>query len=107
MRKSMKKGQVYEGIIEKIEFPNKGIVTIEDRKVIVKNGVVGQKVSILINKIRKGKAEGRLLEVLEKSSTEIDSNCPHFGSCGGCTYQQLTYEEIGRASCRERVLRLV
>ena len=89
----MKKGQVYEGIIEKIEFPNKGIVTIEDRKVIVKNGVVGQKVSILINKIRKGKAEGRLLEVLEKSSTEIDSNCPHFGSCGGCTYQQLTYED--------------
>ncbi len=25
----MKKGQVYEGFIEKVEFPNKGIVSVE------------------------------------------------------------------------------
>ena len=98
----MKKGQVVEGIIEKIDFPNKGIVTVEDhdangnslgmRKVIVKNGIVGQKVSCSINKLRKGKAEGRLLEVLEKSPLEVESICPHFGACGGCTYQNLPYE---------------
>ena len=64
----MKKGQVIEGIIERVEFPNKGIVTTEEGKqVVVKNGVQGQKVSASINKIRKGKCEGRLLEVLEKS----------------------------------------
>ena len=41
----MKKGQVYEGVIESVEFPNKGIVNVsqEDRRVIVKNGVPGQK----------------------------------------------------------------
>ena len=34
----MKKGQVYEGVIESVEFPNKGIVNVsqEDRRVIVK-----------------------------------------------------------------------
>lgn len=91
----MKKGQVIEGIIERVDFPNKGIVTAEDGKqVIVKNGVQGQKVSASINKIRKGKCEGRLLEVLEKSPLELDEpGCVHFSECGGCTYQTLPYEE--------------
>lgn len=89
----MKKGQILEGIIEKVDFPNKGIVSVENQKVIVKNGVPGQKVSFGINKLRKGKAEGRLLGVLEKSPLEIESPCPHFADCGGCTYQNLPYEE--------------
>ena len=91
----MKKGQVYEGMIESVEFPNKGKVFLpeEERCVIVKNGVPGQKVRFSVNKIRKGKAEGRLLEVLEPSPIEIESKCPHFGQCGGCTYQNLPYEE--------------
>ena len=57
----MKKGQVYEGVIESVEFPNKGIVNVlqEDRCVIVKNGVPGQKVRFSVNKVKKGKAEGR------------------------------------------------
>lgn len=91
----MKKGQVIEGVIERVEFPNKGILTAEDGKhVIVKNGIPGQKVSVSINKIRKGKCEGRLLEVLEKSPLEMaESGCAHAGICGGCTYQSLPYEE--------------
>ena len=91
----MKKGQVYEGIIEKVDFPNKGKIYLpeEDRQVTVKNGVPGQKVRFSVNKIRKGKAEGRLLEVLEPSPSEIPPACPHFGQCGGCTYQNLPYEE--------------
>ena len=66
----MKKGQVYEGIIESVEFPNKGRIYVpeEDRWVVVKNGVPGQKVRFSVNKIRKGKAEGRLLEVVEPSA---------------------------------------
>lgn len=91
----MKKGQVYEGVIESVEFPNKGIVNVpqEDRRVIVKNGVPGQKVRFSVNKVKKGKAEGKLLEVIEKASQEIEPDCPHFGQCGGCTYQNLPYEE--------------
>ncbi|MCQ2507371.1 MAG: 23S rRNA (uracil(1939)-C(5))-methyltransferase RlmD [Dorea sp.] len=93
--KKKKKGQVYEGIIDHIEFPNKGVVRVaeEEKAVIVKNGIAGQKVRFSVNKIRKGKAEGRLLEVVEKSPVEIESKCPHFGECGGCTYQNLPYEE--------------
>lgn len=51
----MKKGQVYEGVIESVEFPNKGIVNVsqEDRRVIVKNGVPGQKVRFSVNKVKR------------------------------------------------------
>ena len=63
----MKKGGQYEGIIERIDFPNKGILWVEEEKetpegtektrekVIVKNGIPGQKVRVVITKRRKGK----------------------------------------------------
>lgn len=90
----MKKGQVGEGIVQRVEFPNKGIVLTEDGdKVIVKNTIPGQKVSFGVNKVRKGKAEGRLLEILQRSSDEMTEYCPHFENCGGCTYQSLPYEK--------------
>ena len=92
----MKKGQVYEGLIEKVEFPNKGIVLVdgEEKKVIVKNGIPGQKIRFAVNKMRKGKAEGRLLEVLEQSPLETRKPvCSIFPECGGCMYQTMSYDE--------------
>ena len=90
----MKKGQIAQGRVDHVVFPNKSVVlTEEGDRVIVKNTIPGQKVSFLVNKVRKGKAEGRLLEILEKSPLEVESKCPHFGECGGCTYQSLPYEE--------------
>lgn len=90
----MKKGQIAEGRIDHVVFPNKGIaITEEGDRVVVKNTIPGQKVSFLVNKVRKGKAEARLLETVEKSSLEVEPACPHFGECGGCTYLSLPYEE--------------
>lgn len=91
----MKKGQVLEGVVERMDFPNKGIVPLEDgKRVVVKNALPGQRISFSINKIRKGKGEGRLLEVLEKSPLELEkAPCEHFGNCGGCTFLNLGYEK--------------
>ena len=92
----MKKGQIFEGIIEKVEFPNKGkvYVTEEDKYVIVKNGIPGQKVKFIVNKFKSGNAEGRLLEVLEKSEKETRTPvCSIFPACGGCMYQTMSYED--------------
>ena len=92
----MKKGQLCEGYIEKVEFPNKGIVSVdgEEKSVIVKNGIPGQKIRFVVNKMRKGKAEGRLLEVLEKSPLEERAPvCSIFPACGGCMYQTMPYEK--------------
>ena len=92
MEIEMKKGQIFEGVVETIEFPNKGIIHIEERKVTVKNVLQGQKVRFSIKKLKSGRGEGQLLEVLEPAKDEMQSPCPHFGECGGCTYQNLPYE---------------
>lgn len=91
----MKKGQCYEGIVERVQFPAKGIVRVEEEgdKAVVKNVIPGQRISFRVSKKRKGKAEGTLLEVLGKAENEVAPLCPHFGSCGGCNYLNLSYED--------------
>lgn len=89
----MKKGQIFEGVVERYTFPNKGYVEIEDREICIKGALEGQKVRFSVKKLRKGSGEGRLLEVLERSGMEdVEPLCPHFGMCGGCAYLTMSYE---------------
>lgn len=89
----MKKHDIIEGKIEEYDFPNKGSFMCEERKVTVKGAFLGQRIKCGITKLKKGKAEGRLLEVIEPSALEdAEPVCSHFGACGGCTYQTMSYE---------------
>lgn len=88
----MKKGDICEAIITQYDFPNKGSFMDEDRKVTIKGALLGQKVRFMVTKRKSGMAEGRLLEVLEKSPLEdSEPYCPYFGMCGGCAYQTMSY----------------
>ncbi len=89
----MKKGAILEGTIDRVDFPAKGIMMTEEGPVIIKNAIPGQKVQVRITKKRKGKVEGMILETLEKSPLETESDCPYFGQCGGCIYRTLSYEK--------------
>ena len=90
----MKKGDLVQGRIEKIDFPNKGIMTVDGERIVLKNTIPGQLVQAVVTKKRKGKCEGRVLEVLEKAPAEkTEGTCRHFPDCGGCIYQSLPYEE--------------
>lgn len=90
----MKKGQIFEGVVERYTFPNKGYVIIEDREICIKGALPGQKVRFSVKKLHKGSGEGRLLEVLERGAIEDkEPDCPHFGVCGGCAYQTISYEK--------------
>lgn len=103
----MKKGQLYEGVVKRVDFPNKGIVEVEGEKAVVKNCMPGQKVRFSVNKIRKDKAEGTLQEVLERSPMENrDKACKSFGDCGGCSYQTMSYESQLEMK-KEQVRRLI
>ena len=90
----MKKGVEYTGVVTKVTFPNKGEVDCgEDGVASVKGTLPGQKVKFVVSKKRSGKAQGRLKEIIEKSPMEdVEPNCPHFGDCGGCSYQTMSYE---------------
>ena len=89
----MKKGQILEGIVKRVDFPNKGIVETEEGICTVKNVIPGQRIRCVLSRVRNGRAEGRLQQILEPSPAEWESPCPHFGQCGGCTYLSLPYEE--------------
>jgi 23S rRNA (uracil-5-)-methyltransferase RumA len=116
MRITMKKGQIYEGIIETVDFPNKAVITTieegeegekKEVKTIVKGGIAGQRVAFVINKVRRDKCQGRIKEVLEKSPLELaEPVCPRFGICGGCNYQSLPYEEQLQLK-KNQVLKLI
>ena len=67
----MKKKDIIEGIVKRVEFPNKGIVETNEGKVIVKGVLPDQKVSVQITKLRKDRAEGRVVEVLEESPAGV------------------------------------
>lgn len=90
----MKKGEIYTGIVEKMDFPNKGILYIEDEKVMVKHGLPGQTLKVVITKQRKGKCEARILDVISRSPLENLEEAFNVtaGAEGSCSYY-----EIGRA----------
>lgn len=89
----MKKREIIEGVIKDYDFPNKGSFELDGKKVIVKGALPGQKVSCMVSKVRKDKAEARLLDVMERSEIEdAVPPCPQFGICGGCAYQTMSYE---------------
>lgn len=97
----MKKGGIYTGYVESVDFPNKGNVIVKTEedgqtikeKAVVKNSIPGQTVKFMVNKKKHGKCEGRLLEVVCQADTETNERCEHFGKCGGCVYQTVRYEE--------------
>ena len=89
----MKKGEKCIATIEKVNFPNKGIAMVDGKTCVIKNAIPGQKVEIQITKKRSDRYEGMITNVIERAPEEIESPCPMFGTCGGCTYLSLPYEE--------------
>lgn len=88
----MKKGTIFEGMVEKVKYPNRGVIMTQDGPAEVKNVLPGQRVRCSVTKSGKGRMEGRLLEILERSPKETGKVCERFGVCGGCTYLSLDYE---------------
>ena len=90
----MKRGEIVTGTVERTDYPCKGTVRIDaDNTVTVKNVIPGQKVSVRVKKVRNGRGEGSLVEVLDKAENEITPACSLFGICGGCAYMNLSYED--------------
>lgn len=112
----MKKGQVYEGITEYVDFPDKAVVITEitdengirqKYHVTVKGALPGQTVKYIVKKARTGKYQGRLSSVVKKSPDETEKPaCACFGACGGCSYQTLPYK-VQLELKQNQVLKLV
>lgn len=84
-----------EYIVEIIDngMEGEGIAKIDDFVIFIPNAIKGEKVKILIVKVLKSHAYGKILEILEKSKYRIEEDCVTYKRCGGCNLRHIDYEE--------------
>ena len=88
----------YEVTLEKLTYGGEAMGRLPDgRAVFVPFGLPGEMVCIQLTQQKQNFARGELVEVLKASPDRIDPKCKHFTQCGGCHYQNLSYENQLRA----------
>ncbi|WP_460033548.1 23S rRNA (uracil(1939)-C(5))-methyltransferase RlmD [Megalodesulfovibrio paquesii] len=91
----MDTGDIVELNIDSLELQGRGVARhAEDGRVVfVERGLPGQRVKALVGTVKERFAEAEAVAVLSHSEHEVAPACPHFGPCGGCTWQDLAYAE--------------
>ena len=74
-------------------YEGEGIAKIEDFTIFINGAIKNEKCRILIVKVNKSYAFGKLLEVINKSPNRIASDCKTYKRCGGCSLRHIKYEE--------------
>ena len=87
------KNQEHTVTIEGYGEGGMGVARVDGRVVFVHGALRGEKCRVLILKTLKSVAFAKVLEVIEPSGARIESDCPYFPRCGGCTYRHMSYEE--------------
>ncbi len=89
----MKKGEVIEQLtLDSISSDGRAVGRIEGRVVFVKGAVPGDVAKVKITGKEKRFLVGYAEEILTPSENRIEPVCQHFGTCGGCKWQSLSYE---------------
>ena len=78
--------------IERILPGGSGLAHAEGLTIFVPLTAPGDTVRIELERVKGKLGFGRLKEVIKPSPLRVDPPCPYFGRCGGCDFQQLTYE---------------
>ncbi|MFA5801698.1 MAG: 23S rRNA (uracil(1939)-C(5))-methyltransferase RlmD [Thermoleophilia bacterium] len=79
--------------VNNLAFGGKGVARQQGYVIFVEGAVPGDVVRAVITKSKASWAEARTLEILNPSRARIAPACRHFGVCGGCSWQTLTYEK--------------
>ena len=70
-----------------------GVGRYEGMAVFVPLTAVGDKAKVLILKVKKNYAYGKLIELIEASADRIENDCSVFARCGGCVSRHISYEK--------------
>lgn len=89
----MKKGENFELDIVGINFNGEGYGELNGEKYFVKSCIPGQKVMVRFIKKKSGRNICKLIECIKDSEISITPICEKFGTCGGCTYLNLSYDD--------------
>ncbi len=89
----VQKGAEIELLVEKLAFGGKALARRDGLVVFMDHALPEERVRVRITKKRRQFAEGYVQERLSPSPHYVEPVCPHFGVCGGCSWQDLQYEE--------------
>src|SRR5438105_92636 len=89
----LKKGDQLENIVaETMAAEGKCIAHHNGQVVFIQGCAPGDTVDIELTKIKSSFLEGRAVTIKKYSSSRTTPFCPHFGTCGGCSWQHINYE---------------
>jgi 23S rRNA (uracil1939-C5)-methyltransferase len=85
-------GDVVEAVVERIVPGGLGLCHLEGRTLFIALAAPGDRVRARIQRVQGRTAFGEIEELIEESPQRVEPFCPYFGTCGGCDFQQLTYQ---------------
>ena len=89
----VEKNKEYEVKIIDNGYDGEGIAKINDFTIFVKEAIKGEFCKILIVKVNKSFAFGKLVEVLKSSENRVNPDCATYKRCGGCSLRHMKYDE--------------
>ena len=109
---TLRAGDLVELEVERLVPGGAGLAHADGRTFFVPLAAPGDRLRVRVERVRGGVAFAAIVEILTRGPNRIEPPCPYFGRCGGCDFQQLTYEaqlaakvEIIR-DCLRRIARL-
>ncbi len=94
MRRKQNKKQFFEVEVIDAGAKGKSVAKAPDGKIIfLNNAVPGDVVDIQTFKKRKGYYEGKAIHFHKYSEHRETPACVHFGTCGGCKWQHMKYDQ--------------
>ena len=73
-------------------YDGEGIAKIDNFTIFVEGSIKGEKCKILIVKVNKNFAYGKILEIISKSKERTDTDCSTYKRCGGCNLRHINYQ---------------
>lgn len=93
-RKRSKERVILRNIeIESVAAEGNGLAHVDGKVLFVPKCVPGDVVDVVLTRKRKGFMQGDLIELVQPSPIRQAPVCPHYGICGGCTWQALPYDK--------------
>lgn len=89
---NIEKNKLYEVEIIDNGANGEGIAKIDGFTVFIDNALKGEKCKILIVKVNKNFAYGKIMEIMEKSKYRIEPDCATYKRCGGCSLRHINYD---------------
>lgn len=90
---ALEKNRIYRAHIDGYSSEGLGIARIDGQVVFVHGAIRGETCDVLVMKVLKNAAFGKIAALAEPSPARRQPDCPYYGRCGGCDFRHMSYEE--------------